>query len=101
MIAAIRIRGTVDLNPKNRKTLELLMLHKPNHMVLVASTKENIGMIEKIKDYITYGDISEEICALLLEKRGRQIGDKKLDKKFLGAHKLEDFLALAKIVLDL
>ena len=100
MLAVIRIRGTVEINPKNGKTLELLMLHKPNHLVLVPDSKEMSGMVRKVKDYVTFGEISGDACAVLLEKRGRLLGNKRIDKAFLQKNKFENFAALAKAVIE-
>lgn len=100
MFAVIRIRGTLDINPKISKTLDLMMLHKANHLVLVPESKISTGMIKKVNDYVTFGKISEEACTLLLEKRGRLVGNKKILKSFLEKHRLKSFGELAKLVLS-
>src|SRR5512135_2617641 len=69
-LAAIRIRGVRDIAPRIRKTLELLRLEKPNNCVLVEDTKQNVGMLEHAKDYITYGPVDEQTILGLLQKRG-------------------------------
>ncbi|MBI2597706.1 MAG: 50S ribosomal protein L30 [Candidatus Diapherotrites archaeon] len=99
MLAVIRIRGTIDIKPSIKKTLELLMLHKANHLVLLPQTNPMTGMVEKAKDYVTFGEIGEKTCAKLLEKRGRLSGGKRLSKKFLEEHKLKDFFELAKTII--
>ena len=60
MIAVIRIRGTVNISDKIAPTMENLRLFKTNHMVLVKDDKSSKKMVEKVKDYVTFGDINEE-----------------------------------------
>ena len=43
-------------------------------------------MLHKVKNYVTCGEISKENIALLLEKKGRLVGDKKLTDEY--AHEL-------------
>ncbi|MBI5046201.1 uL30 family ribosomal protein [Candidatus Micrarchaeota archaeon] len=71
-LAGVRIRGIRNIAPKIKKTLELLRLEKPNHCVLVDPSPQSIGMLEIVKDYVTYGPVDEEIIYKLLFKRGRK-----------------------------
>ncbi len=77
MIAIVRVRGIHNLKPKVRKTLELLRLHKPNHAVVVPDTPAYRGMLKIVKDYVTYGEVSDETLLKLIEKRGEK-GSKKV-----------------------
>jgi len=99
MLALIRLRGPININPKIKKALDLLMLHKVNHLVLVSGNKTTNGTIKLVKDYITFGEIDEDTCTKLLEKRGRFSGNKKITKEFFKKHDLKDFEELAKQVL--
>ncbi len=76
-IAVVRVRGIRKIKPKIRKTLELLRLNRPNHCVVVEGSKQNMGMLGVVKDYVTFGEIDEETLFRLLFKRGRK-GPKKL-----------------------
>jgi len=69
MIAAIRIRGLVNVNGKVEHTLSLLQLYRKNYCVLLEDKPEAKGMLNKAKDYIAWGEIDEETKKLLLEKR--------------------------------
>ena len=42
MYAAIRVRGGVGLSPDTRKTLELIMLDRVNHLVLVSDAQKKM-----------------------------------------------------------
>ncbi len=78
LLAVVRVRGRRNVNPKIRKTLELLNLRKPNHCVLVKDSPHFLGMLKIVKDYVTFGPVSEETVKLLVKKRGRK-GKKRLN----------------------
>lgn len=71
-LAVIRIRGIRNIQPRIKKTLELLRLEKPNHCVVIDDSPQNIGMLNIVKDYVTYGSIEEETLYKLLYKRGKK-----------------------------
>ena len=71
LIAIIRIHGKVGVKKKIRNTLNMLRLYKKYHCTIIPNTKAYLGMIKKVKDYITWGEIDKETLKLLLEKRGR------------------------------
>jgi ribosomal protein L30/L7E len=69
MLAAVRIRGRVDVPEKIDATLDNLGLRKRNQIVLIEKDNEaKKGMLKKAKDYITYGEISKETAEELQEK---------------------------------
>ena len=100
MIAVVRVRGTVNVDKGIKKTLELLRLFKPNHLVIVGGEKVSLKMVEKAKDYVTFGEIEAKTLAMLLEKRGRLEGDKKLGAEFLKENNAKDFGDAAKKILE-
>lgn len=60
-IAAIRIRGPTDTPKDIQTTLENLNLDKNNKAVIYKQENDAVkGMLNKAKDYITYGPITEE-----------------------------------------
>jgi large subunit ribosomal protein L30 len=62
MIAAIKIRGSVDASEDISRTLESLGLEKKNQCRFVEEDDEAVkGMLEKAKDYITYGTVDDEV----------------------------------------
>jgi large subunit ribosomal protein L30 len=80
---AIRIRGTVGLNPKIEQTLEFLRLSKRYNATLLEKSSEVIGMLRKAKDFITWGEINSEALDVMIRKRGRIAGNKKISDDFL------------------
>jgi large subunit ribosomal protein L30 len=85
MFAIVRIRGSVNLTPDSRKTLELLKLSRPNHCVIFQKNKTIIGMLRSVDNIVTWGEISEQMLEKLIYKRGRTAGDKRVEKKYAKA----------------
>jgi large subunit ribosomal protein L30 len=83
MYAIIRLRGDVNVRPEIRYTLRLLRLHRVNHCALVGENAYNRGMIQKVKDYVAWGEISEEALEDLFKDRGRLEGGKRLTEEYL------------------
>ncbi len=83
VFAAVKVRGTVSAQREARETLDLLLLTKTNHAVLVQNNPSMNGMLKRVQSYVTWGEITKETLADLLEKRGRLLGDKKLTEEFI------------------
>ncbi|MDP1694024.1 MAG: 50S ribosomal protein L30 [Candidatus Woesearchaeota archaeon] len=82
-IAVIRIRGETGLSKPLRDTLKMLRLYKKHNCVVISNTPVYIGMLEKVKESTTWGEISEEACKLLFEKRGRVANKQPLTEEYL------------------
>ena len=82
-IAIIRIKGKAGLKKTVKDTFLLLRLYKKNSCVVVPNTQSYVGMLTKIKDCSTWGEIDEQTFKLLLEKRGRLPGNKQLTNEYL------------------
>jgi len=91
----VKVRGTIRAKREARETLEMLRLSKTNHAVLVDNRPSFIGMLYRVQNYVTWGEISKEIVALLLKKRGRLAGGKKLTDESVGKLGYESIDALA------
>ncbi len=84
-IAIVRIRGSIKVNKEINDTLNMLRLYKRNYCVVMPSTPSILGMIQKVKDYSTWGEINEETLKLLKDKRLEKTKDKQgkdVEKKF-------------------
>ena len=69
MICLIRIRGKVKLDRRIERALNGLRLIKKYNCVVLEPTKENMGMIEKVRNQIAFGEINEDTYKKLVEKR--------------------------------
>ena len=98
MIAVIRIRGTAGVNVKISDTLGMLRLFKSNHLAIIKDERQMRKMVEKVKDFVTYGEISEKTLEAVLEKRGLSEGNKRITQEFLKSKKFSGFAELAKAI---
>ncbi|MEM5790959.1 MAG: 50S ribosomal protein L30 [Candidatus Aenigmatarchaeota archaeon] len=95
MLAAIRIRGRVGINKEMENTLKMLRLKRVNNCVLVEENPSFKGMLQKVKDFITWGEIKKDVLIKMLKKRLKLKGEKRVDEKILkevtGFNSFEEF----------
>jgi len=108
-IAILLVRGITNTHPDVKMTLDLLRLRNKNVCVVLDNNEINRGMVQRVKDYTTYGTINEAFFKLMLDKRGEMVGktkvseDKKVDtakiakEYFAGTLKLNEFEAKYKV----
>ncbi len=77
LLAVVRVRGRVGVRGETEETLRRLRLTRVNHCVVVEESETIKGMLQKAKDYITWGEIKKEVLEELIEKKGELIGGKK------------------------
>jgi len=82
-LAVIRVRGISDVFREIDETLRMLHLTRNCHATLIDNRPSYLGMLHKAKDHVTWGEVSKESVVLLLEKRGRIVGNKKLTDKYV------------------
>lgn len=82
-IAIVRVRGKVHVRKGIEDTMSFLNLTRVNHCVVVDNREEYLGMLKKVNDYVTWGEISPGIFEKLLEDRGRLEGNKPLTVDYL------------------
>jgi large subunit ribosomal protein L30 len=82
-LLAIRIRGGVNASVRVADTLRMLRMDKNNTSTLLDDRPEYLGMLQRAKDYITWGEPTAETVRLVLEKRGRAEGNAPIDSKVL------------------
>lgn len=78
-LAAIRIRGIVGINQRVESTMSMLRLYRKNYCAVVPSAPSYIGMLKKIKDYVTWGEIDEGTFKILVDKRGEEFRGRSTD----------------------
>lgn len=97
---AIRIRGAPGMRRTILDTLKMLRMHKVNHGVLIWGEKSYMGMLNKCKDYIAYGEIDEKTLIRLLRVRGRVEGNEPLtDEHIKNLTNYKSIKELAKALL--
>ncbi len=99
MLAAIRIRGSIRIRKELKDTMKMIRLFKVNHMVLLPEEKQSKKMIDKVKDFVAYGEINEETLEKALKKRAKIKGNKKLTEDYLKQKKINSFKELAEKII--
>lgn len=82
-LAIVRVRGISDVFREVQETLQMLHLTRNCHATLIDNRPSYLGMLQKAKDQITWGEVSKETITLLLKERGRVIGNKKLSDEYI------------------
>lgn len=80
-LAVIAVRGEAKVSKPIVDTLHLLNLYRKNHCVVVEDTPALKGMITKVKDFVTWGELNEQTFQELLKKRGKLYGGRLADAK--------------------
>ena len=71
-LALILIRGRIGFKQDVKDTLDLFRLKKKHTCVIIEERENTKGMLQKVKDAITWGVIDEETEKLLVTKHGEQ-----------------------------
>jgi len=81
MYAVIRLKGLVKIREDFQSTLKMLRLNRKMHCVVLDENDIVKGMLYKVKDRVTWGEIDDDTLKLLIEKRGRKLGNVRLTKE--------------------
>lgn len=80
MYAIVKIRGTINARPDVKDTLKMLNLHKINGCTIIHDSPSYRGMLQKVKDYVTWGEVDETIAKQLLMRANVPDADEALKK---------------------
>ena len=100
-LAVIRVRGLSGVFREISETLQMLHLTRNCHATLIDDRPSYLGMLRKAKDYLVWGEVSREGVVLLLRKRGKLVGNKKLTEKYVQGIGYESIDDLAEAVYEL
>ena len=62
MIAAIQIRGHIGARQGVKDTLKMLHMGKKHAAVILEDNPVNRGMLHKVEDFVTFGEVSDEMA---------------------------------------
>lgn len=82
-IAIIRIKGKCGLKKEIDSTFKMLRLYKKYTCVIIPNKPAHLGMLNKIKDFVTWGEIDEDTFKELMLKRGKLHGKIKFTEEYL------------------
>lgn len=95
----VRARSNVNVERRIKDTMLHLNLTKVNHAVIIPDNEQYRGMLQKAKDYITWGEATEELVVKMLSERGRMAGDSPLTDAIVAEHTdYADISAFAKAI---
>ncbi|MEM1515046.1 MAG: 50S ribosomal protein L30 [Candidatus Bathyarchaeia archaeon] len=92
-LAVVRVRGVVNVRKDINDALKMLHLVRNCHATLIDNRPSYMGMLQKVHNYVTWGEVSKEIIALLLRKRGKLVGDRRITDEYakrIGFESIED-----------
>ncbi|MEL9997363.1 MAG: 50S ribosomal protein L30 [Sulfolobales archaeon] len=76
LLLIIRLRGRSGAPPDVEHTLQLLRLTRKFHAVIYPDSESVKGMLEVVKDWVTWGEVDPKVLKELIIRRGRLVGDK-------------------------
>ena len=98
-IAIVRVRGHAKIQHGAVRTMDMMKLTRPNHCVVLPQTETTKGMLQVVKDFVTWGEIGHELLARMLFQRGEVIGGGRLTDAYVKDNsKYTSILSLAKAV---
>ena len=96
----VRIKGQADVPHWATTTMTLLRLDKKYRATILPAKDNTLGMLNKVKHYISWIELDVELAKDLLDKKGRKSGYQKItpeDLKELGFNSIDE---LAKALAD-
>ena len=74
----VRIKGQADVPHWANTTLNLLKLEKKFRATILPAKENTLGMLNKVKHYVSWQEIDTPTTKELLDKKGRKSGYKKI-----------------------
>ncbi|MFQ5440835.1 MAG: 50S ribosomal protein L30 [Nitrosopumilaceae archaeon] len=89
----VRIKGQADVPYWASTTMTLLKLDKKYRATILPAKENTLGMLNKVKHYISWIELDAELAKDLLDKKARKSGYQKItseDLKELGFNSIDD-----------
>lgn len=74
----VRIKGQADVPHWAKTTLTLLKLEKKFRATIVPAKENTLGMLNKVKHYVSWQEIDSSLAKELVDKKARVSGYKKI-----------------------
>ncbi len=98
-IAVIRVRGHAKVRHQAVEAMDIMKLNRVNHCVVLPQNATTKGMIQSVKDYVTWGELGHETLARLLLQKGEVSGGARLTDGYVKDNsKYPSILSLAKAI---
>ena len=92
----VRIKGQVDVPHWAKTTLNLLKLEKKFRATIIPAKENTLGMLNKVKHYVSWQEVDSALAKELLDKKARVSGYKKIsdeDLKKIGFNTVDELAA--------
>ena len=102
----VRIKGQADVPHWASYTMSLMKLEKKYRATILPAKPNTLGMLDKIKHYVSWIDLDAALAKELLDKKARKSGYKKITQDdlkelgFAGVDELAAALSDGKAVLS-
>ena len=98
-LAIVRVRGHAKIQHRAVDTMNMMKLTRVNQCVVLPQNDTTKGMLQVVKDFVTWGELSHETIARLLFQKGEVMGGGKLTDAFVKENsKYTSILSLAKAI---
>ncbi|MBS3781722.1 MAG: 50S ribosomal protein L30 [Candidatus Thermoplasmatota archaeon] len=95
--AVVRLKSSRDKKPKMKDTLKMLRLNSVNHCTVIPKRPAYKGMLNKVKDMVTWGEIDIDTMVDLLKNKS-EMEESELEKKISEKTSYDDLEQLADAV---
>ena len=82
-LAVIRVRGSSGVFREIKETLKMLHLTRNCHATLIDDRPSYLGMLRRVQNQVTWGEVSKDSTVQLLRERGKLVGNKKITEEYL------------------
>ncbi len=77
MIIVIRIAGMVEIPDRIQSALDHMRLRRKYSAIFLEENKENLMLIQNVRNFVAFGQINKENLMKLISLRGQPIDSKK------------------------
>ena len=99
VVAVVRIRGHAKIQHQAVETMDILKVNRVNHCVVIPMNPSTKGMLQRVKDYVTWGEVGHEMLAKMLFQKGEVVGGGRLTDAYVKDNsKFTSILSLAKAI---
>jgi large subunit ribosomal protein L30 len=96
----VRVRGDADTPSDVDDTLDMLNLGQVNAFTVVPEDDTYTGMVQKVNDYVAYGEPNAATVAVLLENRGETVEGGEVDDAYASDRGYDGVAELAEAVVE-
>ena len=82
MFVIIRIRSVIGARKEVGDTLKMLGMKRVNDMAVLPRSDSILGMIKKVEDYVTWGEISDEAAKEIKGRKLKPFKKKSIKKRY-------------------